>query len=279
MTARIAALHYYPLKSAGGLELERARVTPAGIANDRRWMATTPEGRFLTQRELPRLALVRPDLTSTELVLRAPTGAELRVPLEQGVVRRVAVEIWKNRCPGLDEGDEAARGLEALLERPCRLVRFDPQHRRLSSHAWTGDVDAENRFSDGFPLLVIGRASLDDLNARLGRTLPMSRFRPNIVLEGIEPYDEDRIEELVGEGLRLRLVKGCTRCRITTTDQDTAALDGEEPLRTLKGYRFDPHLRGVVFGQNAVVLEGTDAELRRGQTIEVCWRARARASA
>jgi hypothetical protein len=275
MSARIASLHCYPLKSAGGLELDQAQLTRAGIANDRRWMAVTPGGRFLTQRELPRLALVRPQLTDEELVLEAPARAKLRVPLQQ-YGRSLAVEIWKDRCPGLDEGDAAAQWLSDLLARDCRLVRFDPDHRRLSAHAWTGDIEAENRFSDGFPLLVIGRASLADLNSRLENPLPMNRFRPNIVLEGIGPYDEDRIDELQGEGVLLKLVKPCTRCRITTTDQETAELDGQEPLRTLKSYRFDPQLRGVIFGQNTIIVEGANAVLRRGQPLEVRWKRAAR---
>jgi len=271
MSARIASLYYYPVKSAGGLELEEAQLTRSGISNDRRWMVVAPGGRFITQRELPQLALLRPALSATELVLQAPGTGPLRIALEQRGTR-VPVEIWKDRCPGLDEGDAAARWLEAVLGRECRLVRFDPQHRRLSAHAWTGELDAENLFSDGFPLLVIGRESLADLNSRLKRVLPMSRFRPNIVLEGIGPYDEDRIDELHGEGLRLKLVKPCTRCRITTTDQETAELDGQEPLRTLKSYRFDAQLHGVVFGQNTVIVEGTRCVLRRGQTLEVRWK-------
>src|SRR6185437_2405011 len=154
----------------------------------------------------------------------------------------LSVRIWKDECPAYDEGEAAARWLRELLGRDCRLVRYDPQHRRLSSRAWTAELEAENRFTDGFPVLVIGRASLDDLNARLGTPVPMNRFRPNIVLEGLGPYEEDRIDELCGEGLRLRVVKPCARCIIPTTDQDTGQRDGQEPLRTLMKYRFDREL-------------------------------------
>jgi hypothetical protein len=234
-------------------------------------MVVTPEGRFLTQRELPRLALVRPLLEDRELTLLGPAVEPLRLSLEQPQ-RRVAVQVWKDECPGLDEGDAAAHWLRQVLQRDCRLVRFDPQHRRLSSRSWTGSIEAENRFSDGFPLLVISRASLADLNARLEMPLPMNRFRPNIVLDGIGPYEEDHIDELYCDEVRLRIVKPCTRCRITTTDQDTGQLDGEEPLRTLKGYRFDRELRGVLFGQNTVIVQGVNARLRCGQTLEVRWR-------
>jgi hypothetical protein len=271
MTATIASLHCYPLKSGRGVDLAEAQLTPAGIAQDRRWMVVTPEGRFLTQRELPRLALVRPLLEARELALLGPDVEPLRLSLEQPG-RRVPVQVWKDECPGLDEGDAAAQWLREVLQRDCRLVRFDPQHRRLSSSSWTGSLEAENRFSDGFPLLVISRASLADLNSRLPKPLPMNRFRPNIVLDGIGPYEEDQIDELYCDEVRLRVVKPCTRCRITTTDQDTGQLDGEEPLRTLKSYRFDRELRGVLFGQNTVIVQGVNALLRCGQALQVRWR-------
>jgi uncharacterized protein YcbX len=160
-----------------------------------------------------------------------------------------------------------------VLGRACRLVRFDPTHRRLSAREWTGEVEAENRFTDGFPMLAVSASSLADLNRRLARPLPVNRFRPNILLDGLPPYAEDRIDELCGAGLRLKLVKPCTRCRITLTNQDTGELEGDEPLRTLRGYRYDAGLHGVCFGQNIVVVEGVGARLRRGQRLQVRWRA------
>lgn len=271
MSATIVALHCYPLKSARGLDLPQAQLTPAGIAHDRRWMLISASGRFLTQRELPRMALIQPRVSAGELLLQAPDMPPLRVPLEQAH-RIVTVQVWKDECPALDEGDAAAQWCSRLLQRECRLVRFDPEHRRLSSRAWTGTIEAENRFSDGFPLLVISRASLADLNARLATPLPMNRFRPNIVLDGIGPYEEDQIDELFCDEVRLRIVKPCTRCRITTTDQARGELDGEEPLRTLKSYRYDAQLRGVLFGQNAVIVQGLNAVLRCGQTLQVRWK-------
>jgi uncharacterized protein YcbX len=271
MTIRIASLHCYPLKSGGGLELELVQLTSAGLLNDRCWMVVTPSGRFLTQRELPRLALIRLQLSASELVLQAPSHADLAVPLQKAGPG-ITVVVWNDQCSAFDQGDTVARWLQTVLERECRLVRFDPEHRRLSARAWTGDIEAENRFTDGFPLLVIGRASLADLNSRMERALPMNRFRPNIVLEGLGPYDEDRIDELYDEQLRLKLVKPCTRCSITTTNQDTAELEGEEPLRTLKTYRYDAHLRGVTFGQNAIIVQGAGGTLRRGQLLQARWK-------
>ncbi len=271
MSVRIASLHCYPLKSGGGVDVEQTALTAAGLLNDRSWMLVTPAGRFLTQRELPRLALVRPRLTATELVLEAPACEPLVVSLRDPGTA-VPVVVWGDTCMAFDAGAAAATWLQAFLERECRLVRFDPQRRRLSARAWTGELEAENQFSDGFPVLVISQASLADLNSRLERPLPMNRFRPNIVVEGLEAYDEDRIAELYDDTMTLRLVKACTRCRITTTDQETAVLDGEEPLRTLKRYRFDTTLHGVIFGQNAIVIRGAGSTLRRGQGLKVRWK-------
>ena len=162
--------------------------------------------------------------------------------------------------------------LAALLGCSCRLVRFDPQQRRIADRAWTGAVEAEARFADAFPLLAFSLASLADLNARLAAPLPINRFRPNIVLEGLDAFDEDRIEELSDGDIRLRPVKPCTRCKITTTNQDTGSVEGEEPLRTLKGYRYDAALKGVCFGQNVIVVSGAGCWLRRGQSLQVRWK-------
>jgi uncharacterized protein YcbX len=272
MSARIAALHYYPVKSARGVELERALLTIAGFENDRRWMLVTNAGRFITQRELPRLALIKPQMSPDALLLTAPQLPQISIPLSrQGPLR--SVTVWRDQVEAFDEGHDVAAWLYAVLGRQCRLVRFDPAYRRLSERAWTGDIEAENRFSDGFPILAVNAASLTDLNSRLASPLPMNRFRPNIVLDGLQPYDEDRIDELHGDGVRLKLVKACTRCRITLTDQDTGEVDGEEPLRTLRSYRYDALLHGVCFGQNVIVVEGAGATLRRGQSLEIRRRA------
>jgi uncharacterized protein len=270
-SARIAALHYYPLKSARGIELERALLTNAGFEDDRRWMLVSETGRFLTQRELPRLALLAPRVSPSALLLSAPQRPALSIPLARQGPRR-SVTVWQDQCDAFDEGDEVAAWLQAFLGRPCRLVRFDPAHRRLSAREWTGELQADVRFPDGFPILAVNAASLGELNSRLAVPLPLNRFRPNIVLEGLQPYDEDRIDELSGDGVRLKLVKACTRCQITVTNQDGGEVEGDEPLRTLRQYRYDPGLRGVCFGQNAIVLQGAGATLRRGQMLEIHWR-------
>jgi hypothetical protein len=262
----LAALYVYPVKSCRGIALEEARLSEAGLEHDREWMIVTPEGRFVTQREQPRLALISTRLDDDQLHLAAPGAPAITVPFDfRG--EPVQVTVWRDRCHAHDQGEVAARWLSDFLDRPLRLVRFDPAHRRPSDAAWTGGVDAVSRFSDGFALLAISLASLADLNARLAAPLPMNRFRPNLVLDGLPPYGEDALGDLTVGGVRLRRVKPCTRCSITTTNQVTGAVEGDEPLRTLKTYRWDAALHGVEFGQNLIVVTGGGQHLRSGTEL------------
>ncbi len=267
----LAALHVYPIKSCRGMALEEVRLGPRGFEFDREWMLVDASGRFVTQRQLPRLAMISTALTAAHLVVEAPQHGRREIPREP--LRAVdptaprPVQIWKDTCLGLDEGDEVADWFSSFLGQSLRLVRFAPDQRRLSNRAWTGDLEAENAFSDGYPILVISEASLADLNQRLGGTpLPMNRFRPNLVLGGVEPYFEDHCGTLHFADVELRIVKPCERRRITTTDQATAEV-GQEPLATLATYRRDARLQGVVFGQNAVVARGVGHTLRVGQEV------------
>ena len=263
----LAELHLYPVKSCRGIGVREASLTAAGLEHDREWMVVTPEGRFVTQREQPRMALIATALDAAGLTLHAPQAGGTSVALGYRG-SPVEVTVWKDRCLAFDQGEDAARWLSGFLGRPLRLVRFDAARLRPSSAQWTGDVEAPNRFSDGFPLLAISRASLDDLNARLPAPLPMDRFRPNLVLDGLPPYGEDGLHDLVAGEVRLRRVKPCTRCSITTTNQSTAVVEGEEPLRTLKSYRWDAALHGVTFGQNLIVVAGAGARLRAGLELD-----------
>ena len=249
----IASLHVYPVKSCRGISLTQAELTTRGLRHDREWMVVTPEGRFLTQRELPRLALIAPDIAGLELRLQAPGAGGIAVALDAGASPSREVTVWGDTVLARDEGEAAARWLSDFLQRSVRLVRFDPSRRRPTDPAWSAGRAGESAFSDGYPVLVLSRASLGDLNARLPQALPLDRFRPNLVLDGCDPYAEDSLRVLQSGTATLRLVKPCTRCIITTTDQSTAERDGEEPLRTLRSYRWSSELRGVTFGQNAIV--------------------------
>jgi uncharacterized protein YcbX len=267
----VESLHIYPLKSARGIDLGRALLAPTGLDHDRHWLLVNGDGRFLTQREQPRLALIRTALRGTTLELTAPGLPPLIVPDDAGGPAR-RVRIWNDDVDAIDAGDDAADWAGRAIGAACRLVQFDPRQRRLSSRDWTGEALAPNQFSDGFPILVANRASLDELNSRLAQPLPMNRFRPNIVLAGLAPWDEDRIDELHIGSVRLKLVKPCTRCRITTIDQDSGTPTGDEPLRTLKSYRYDAALRGILFAQNTIILAGVGATLEAGQDVVPHWR-------
>jgi uncharacterized protein YcbX len=274
---RLAALNLYPVKGARGIALDAARVETTGLAHDglgdREWMVVDAQGRFVTQRDSPRLALVAMAVEADALVLRTEGRAPLRIPTRRRHAGARDVVVWRSHVRGHDEGDDAAAWLSAHLSRDVRMVRFDRSGTRACNPEYVGDSGAHTLFADGYPVLVIGSASLADLNERLGRrgepVLPMNRFRPNVVVDGLEPYDEDHLDTMSFGEVKLRMVKPCIRCQVTTTDQATAVV-GIEPLPTLAGYRHDARLAGVAFGMNAIVVAG--GEVRVGADIDVTYR-------
>jgi len=272
----LSALHVHPVKSCAGIAVDEALLVETGLDLDRAWMVVDERGEMLTQRRLPRLALVQPTLRHGEMVLRAPGMLALHVRLDT-VEAATRVRVWDDVVKAFDMGALAAQWFSDFLGQRLRLVRFDPEQQRLSDPQWTGELQAENAFADAFPLLVANTASLADLNRRLAArgaaAVTMQRFRPNLVLDGLQAYDEDHIDELsieTAEGpVRLRLVKPCTRCSIPNVDPATADT-GSEPGATLAGYRADPRLQGgVTFGINAVIVEGVERTLRAGQPVRV----------
>jgi len=267
----IRAINIYPVKSCRGIPLETANVGITGLLDDRHWMMVRPNGRFVTQRELPRMALIETRVDAEGLTLGAPGMQALQVRRGAGG-ETLDVTVWKFTGRGIDCGAAAAEWCTRYLGTPLRLVQFDPDTPRECSPDWTQGIRAITEFSDGFPILVISLASLAGLNSRLGSALPMERFRPNIVIDGVEAHDEDRMHELRADGVTLRMVKPCLRCSITTTDQQTGTLDGVEPLATLKSYRYDRELKGVAFGQNAIVAAGVGGVLGVGQSLTATWK-------
>lgn len=260
MTLRLAELRVHPLKSAGALTVDRVEVDAFGPRNDRRWMAVGPDDLFLSQRRTAALARVGSRLEGDALTLHAAGLPTVRVPIGRAPRR---VRVWKDTVDALDCGDEAAEWLTAALGEHARLVHIpDDAVRPLPpEYGLPGDRVA---FSDAFPFLLLSRGSLDDLNARMETPLPVERFRPNLVIDGAEPYAEDRWRRIRVGDIVMDVVKPCARCLVTTTDQGTGER-GKEPLRTLAGYRRrDGH---VWFAQNAIHRErGT---LRVGDEVEV----------
>jgi len=271
MAVRVQSLRLHPVKSCAGIDVKEALVVETGFDLDRTWMVVDGDRRFLSQRELPRLALVRPTLRSEDLVLRAPGMLALHVSLDT-VEGRAEATVWKDRLAVYDMGDLCARWFSDFLGREVRLVRFDPEQRRIAERRWTGELEAETAFQDAFPLLVASTASLEEVNRLLVRAAEpaaeMARFRPNIVLEGLDPHGEDALGdvELDAEDgpVVLRLVKPCARCTIPDVDPATGT-QGHGVADALAAYRADPRVGGqVTFGMNAIVVEGIDRTLRVG---------------
>ena len=278
--ATVSGLFVHPVKSCAGVALREARLMDTGLDLDRAWMVVDAEGRFVTQREQPRMALVRPQIKVLEVVLRAPGMLALHLGINE-VEKPARVQVWGDALDAWDMGDVAGQWFSDFLGRPgLRLARFDPEVTRLASKQWTGEVDAPIEFADGFPLLVVGEASLAELNQRLAAAghaaVGIERFRPNIVLAGLQAHDEDRLHELriaTAEGeVVLRLVKPCPRCPIPNVDPVSAEV-GPEVLATLSAYRANPVLDGAVtFGMNCVIVQGAGATLRVGDAVAAEWR-------
>jgi uncharacterized protein YcbX len=275
--AQISRLFIYPIKSCAGIELREAELTEAGLDLDRAWMVVDAQGEFVSQRELPRMALVQVQLKWNEVIVRAPGMLSLHLHVDR-VEAPAKVRVWDDVVPAYDMGETAAQWFSDFLGHKLRLVRFDPEHRRLSSPQWTGGVEAPNAFSDGFPLLVVSEASLEDLNVRLaaGGQAPvgMERFRPNIVLAGLQAHDEDRLGVMHVQAdapVQLMPVKPCPRCPIPDIDPATAQA-GTVVGDTLQAYRRNDKLGGAVtFGMNAIVREGDGVMLRVGQSVTAAW--------
>ena len=283
VSALVSRLFVYPVKSCAGVAVQEAILTETGLEFDRAWMVVDEKQAFLTQRELPRLALVRPQLRHHDMVLRAPGMLALHIALDQ-VEAPARVGLWGQEFGAYDMGPIAAQWFSDFLGVTARLVRFDPEEKRASDLHWTAGLEALNQFNDGYPLLLISEASLASLNEKLvaagAAAVGMERFRPNIVLGDapideasglLAAHDEDRLDELqitTPQGVvRLKPVKPCSRCPVVNVDPLTA-LSSLEVQDTLQGYRQDPRLQGALsFGMNLITLQGNDHLVKVGQSV------------
>jgi len=278
LNCTLHALYVHPVKSCAGFGVRSSLLLETGLELDRAWMLVDERGEFVTQRELPKLALIQPTLRQNDMVLRAPGMLALHLALDR-VESPLNVRVWNDPVPAWDMGALAAQWCSDFAGRPLRLVRFDPEHRRLSERRWTGEFEAHTAFADAFALLVTSTASLAELNRRLQQQgaapVDMSRFRPNLVLDGIDAHDEDHIDLLevdTPQGtVQLKLVKPCARCTIPGVDPLTGE-QGFEVIDALAGYRSDPRVDGAVtFGMNAIVVSGVDHVLAVGQTCRASF--------
>lgn len=260
----LSSLHIYPIKSCGGIEVDAWEVDTFGLRYDRRWMVTTPRGEFLTQREIPALALVRPAIVGSHLRITAPDMPELVTPLEPQGGRPVATRIWADQVSVIAPDHRADEWFSRIVGQEVVLAWMPEGVVREVDRTWA-PRGGRASFADGFPFLLIGEASLADLNRRLAAPLPMNRFRPNLVVAGSEPFAEDGWRGLTVGGLPMEVVKPCARCVMTTTDQARGQRDGDEPLRTLATFRRQDGK--VMFGQN--VVHYATGSLRRGDAVAV----------
>jgi uncharacterized protein YcbX len=271
----LSSLYLHPIKSCAGIAVDEALLIETGLEHDRAWMVVDAAGEFVTQRQLPRMALIQPTLRTSDVVLRAPGMLALHLRLDT-VEAPCRVKVWNDRVAAYDMGDLAAQWFSDFLGRPLRLARFDPAERRLCDKTWTGEFEAEAAFADGFPLLVTSTASLAELNRRLlaagHDAVAMKRFRPNIVLDGLpDAHGEDFIDELQIESpdgpVLLKLVKPCGRCTIPDVDPASAE-QGHAVADTLAAYRAEPRIKGALaFGMNAIVVSGVEHRLRVGARV------------
>jgi len=284
----ISEINIYPIKSLKGIRVESSFVEERGLQYDRRWMLTDKDGMFFTQREFPRMALVEVGI-GDDLYVTAEGFGTLEIPLEPETGRKQQVTIWDSVCEGEVYSQVVNEWFSDVIGEPCQLVYMGDDSRRDINERFNKGGEVVS-FADGYPLLVIGEASLADLNDKLdvahaGRLpafqpLLMNRFRPNIVVSGSDAYAEDRWDRIkVGDAV-FRGTKPCARCVITTVDQAKGEFDGKEPLKTLSSYRMAKHVipdriqaygmspTAVLFGQN-LIGESIGATIRMGDAVEV----------
>ncbi|MEO1350637.1 MAG: MOSC domain-containing protein [Cyanobacteria bacterium J06635_15] len=263
MSVQLTGLTIFPVKSAKGIELTEAEVGFRGLDHDRRWMVVDDGGKFLTQRTLPKLALIQVAITDHQLYLNAPGQSSLLVTQPNADAETTDVDVWGDRCLAQTAGKAAADWLTHFLSTPCQLVYMpETTHRPVDHGKFEGDRGVS--FADAYPYLLISEASLQDLNQRLDTPILMNRFRPNLVVSGCKAFAEDSWQIIRIGTVPFRVAKPCSRCTIPTVDQHTGQR-GPEPLKTLATYRaWDGK---IWFGQNLIPL--TEGTIRLGDGVEI----------
>ena len=265
----LTEINIYPVKSLGGISLHEAEVTDRGLKYDRRWMLVDENGKFLTQRVLPQMSLIKTSIDNHSLKLYHKLKDELSfsVPLEIYNDKQHKVAVWNDAVDAIYVSKEADQWFSETLEFKCNLVYMPATSKRRIDTKYAKKNEIVS-FADAFPFLIIGQSSLDDLNSRLDEKLPMNRFRPNFVFEGGAPFDEDKMKSFKLGNIIFYPVKPCSRCVVTTINQDTGT-KGKEPLATLANYRT--HNNKVMFGQN-LLHEGRGTVKVGSRFEEIEWK-------
>lgn len=260
---RISGLFIYPIKSCRGISRDDAEVVATGFADDRLWLVVDRHGVFMTQRDWPALARVSVAVEDGGLRVQTDGMAPLDIETPHSKASLHPATIWRDDVRVATAGSAAAGWFTDLLGTPCRLVRMPDSSVRQVDLGYAAEGDRVG-FADGFPFLLISQSSLDELNHRLDKPVPMDRFRPNIVVDGCPAHAEDQWLQVTMGEVGFRVVKPCARCVITTTDQ-TTGVRNHEPLRTLATYRRVG--QNVLFGQN-LIHDGTGT-LRVGDRVDI----------
>jgi uncharacterized protein YcbX len=264
----VSELFIYPIKSLGGISVPSATLTFMGFQYDRRWMLVDMNNRFLSQRELPKMALLQVEITHTGLRVfhKLDANSSINIPFSTSPSKNIVVEIFEDHCEAVFASKSADEWFSEMLSVKCRLVFIPDSSIRFVDKNYATN-DEITGFADAFPFLIIGQSSLDDLNQRLENPLPVNRFRPNIVFAGGKPYEEDVMNHFVINELNFYGVKPCARCVIPTINQENGH-QSKEPLQTLATFRKKNNK--IYFGQN-LLAEGRGV-VAVGDTIKVIKR-------
>ena len=259
----VSSLYIYPVKSLAGISLESSNLDKMGLQYDRRWMLVSPKGEFLSQRKVPQMALIQPQFIGQQLILTRVGQEDFVVP-DANPQQTMTVKIWKDTVSAQCVGQSADQWLSEALGIKCHLVYIPDNEVRQCDPAFSKEGDRTG-FADGFPILLISTASLDDLNQRLDKVVDMRRFRPNIVVSGCSAFAEDSWHEFILGNISMRGVKPCSRCILTTVNPQTGERNGVEPLQTLMKYRKQGN--NINFGQN--VIHNTLGTVQIGDLVSI----------
>ena len=287
---QISEINIYPIKSLKGISLDDSLVEKRGLRFDRRWMLTDRDGIFFTQRETPRMAAIAVGVDSGQLIVESESAGILNIPFEPDRATRQKVVVWQSEVAGEVYDGEVSEWFSDVLGRSCQLVLLPEKSHRHVSEAFDRGDDIVS-FADGYPLMMIGEGSLAEVNERIEEKyrdadedvrvpFPMNRFRPNLVVQGSDPFEEDNWSKIrVGEAI-FWVVKPCARCVMTTVDQARGEFDGKEPLKTIASFRMAKDVfpdtfeslgqtaNAVLFGEN-LIPENPGTTIRVGDDVEV----------
>ena len=266
----LSAINIYPIKSLAGISLTEAKIERRGLQFDRRWLLVNERNEFLTQREFPKMATLEVEIKDNSLVVSENANNKIQIDSKPQTDVLARVKIWRSGCSAKVYADKVNRWFSDVLNTNCRLVLMPDETKRKVNYFYAVHKDDHVSFADGYPFLLIGENSLADLNSRLEQTLPMNRFRPNLVVKDFEAFAEDGWKQIkIGETV-FHIVKPCGRCVITTINQATGEKNGTEPLKTLASYRIPKRSvkKKILFGQN-LIAESEGSILRVGDKVEV----------